>query len=694
MPFYCKPSFVAIASSLLLFGCGQSQEPSFSSKSHVVSEPASLVDTTRKAAENGDSKAQLDLGLKYQKGEGVEKDLVAAYKWLLKSAENGNAEAMFFVGDALIRGDGVAKDIDGGWVWFRKSAEGENAEAQYRLSGKFGLTGRSTVIFGEGEEKKENARQYVKWLEKAASQSHKIAQYQLGMVYLLGAYEDWLSDTGKKLIEANPEKGAPLVKASADAGYWQAQWAMAVLYQVGLGTVKSDKEESIKYWKLLDEHSEPSDQYQIGLLYYSPSKEYYKAGKNKYQGRALNFGETNKVAFDWFKMAAEKGDGNAQNKLGTMYRDGISVFKDESQSFQYFKESAEIGNHDSMRAVAFAYLEGKGVVKDYREAHNWLLKAAQEDNQFKYSEVHKIRNAIGVLYEYGLGVEKDKVLAYAWYNVAASGGFDKAKQNLSRVEQTLNGDELREAQTLSREWEPGKQLVHAEASQNGMAGNESITTISGNGGKALQLAASGTGFFVTHDGNVLTNNHVIDGCREIRVPAEKLVGKLVVADSTNDLALIKLAVTNRPHGQFSTTDDIKQGEEIFVFGFPLDGFLPSSGNITPGIISALAGPGNNSSLVQMTAPVQLGNSGGPLLNKKGRIVGVVVGKANAIKIASVTGDIPQNINFAIAPRTVKSFLDANRVEYQKKSEAFSLDKGSIDIADEARKSSLKIECWR
>ena len=114
--------------------------------------------------------------------------------------------------------------------------------------------------------------------------------------------------------------------------------------------------------------------------------------------------------------------------------------------------------------------------------------------------------------------------------------------------------------------------------------------------------------------------------------------------------------------QFPDSDDIKQGEEIFVFGFPLDGYLPSAGNITPGIISALAGPGNNSSLVQMTAPVQPGNSGGPLLNKKGKVVGVVVGKANAIKIAKVTGDIPQNINFAIAPRTVKSFLDGNRVE--------------------------------
>ena len=484
------------------------------------------------------------------------------------------------------------------------------------------------------------------------------------------------------------------MKESADAGYWQAQWALAVLYQSGFGKIKSDKDASDKYWKLLSEQSEPKVQLQIGHHYHEASKKYYKDGKNKYQGRSLNFDDTNKVAHEWYLKAADKGVVGALHSLGLIYRDGTGVYKDEQKAIEHFKLAAEKGSHDSMRELAFAYLNGNGVVKDYAEAHKWLLKSADEDNKSSWSDVHKARNALGALYEYGWGVERDTVLAYAWYNIAASGGYDKAKQNLARVEKAIKPEELREAQTLSREWKPGQPMVRSGSTPSGISGANGSSTISSSSGKTLKLAVVGTGFFISSNGNVITNSHVIEGCGEIRIPADSTTGKLVVADQANDLALVKLEVTGKPSVQFPNADDLKQGEEVFAFGFPLDGYLPSAGNITTGIISALAGPGNNSSLIQITAPVQPGNSGGPLLNKKGKVIGVVVGKANAIKIAKVTGDIPQNINFAIAPRTVKSFLDGNRVEYQKKGDTFSFDKDSVAIADEARKASMKIECWR
>ena len=90
-----------------------------------------------------------------------------------------------------------------------------------------------------------------------------------------------------------------------------------------------------------------------------------------------------------------------------------------------------------------------------------------------------------------------------------------------------------------------------------------------------------------------------------------------------------------------------------MFGFPLEGFLAASGNFTPGIVAALAGPGNNSSLVQITAPVQPGNSGGPVIDSKGHAVGVVLGKADAIKIAKATGDIPRKRKFRCRPANDK-----------------------------------------
>ncbi len=682
---------IIIAAPILFSGCGQQTGGGQAEKKSVSKAAESELDAMKKAAEKGDAKAQHELGKRYADGNGVEKNDVTAFGWLEKSATAGNVEAMYLVGKSFGSGLGVPKDEEKSKQWIKKSAEGGHADGQFLHAKTFGSTGRQTLIYGVKNEQKENARQYLEWLEKAVKQNHLEAKYALGMTHLLGSFEDWDTNSEKKVIDGDSDKGFPLLKESADAGYWQAQWAMAVLYQSGFGKLKANKDESDKYWKALAEQTDPSIQNSIGNLYHQGNKQYYKAGKSKYQGRELDFDGTNKVAFEWFGKAAEKGDRHALNSLGTMYRDGVGVYKDDQKALEFFKKSAEKGHHAAMRELAFAYLEGRGTVKDYAEAHKWLLKGADEESAYEWADVHKARNALGALYEFGWGVEKDVVLSYAWYNVAASSGFAEAKQNLARVEKTIKPDELREAQAISREWKPGKVMLRAGVPQSGMSG---MSGMSATAGKSLALASVGTGFFVSASGNVLTNNHVVDGCGEIRIPAENSSAKLVVADQANDLALVKLEVTERKAVQFPSSDDLKQGEEIFVFGFPLDGYLPSSGNITPGIISALAGPGNNSSLVQMTAPVQPGNSGGPLLNKKGKVVGVIVGKANAIKIAKVTGDIPQNINFAIAPRTVKSFLDGNRVEYQQRGDSFSFDKDSVEIAEEARKVSVKIECWR
>lgn len=210
----------------------------------------------------------------------------------------------------------------------------------------------------------------------------------------------------------------------------------------------------------------------------------------------------------------------------------------------------------------------------------------------------------------------------------------------------------------------------------------------------LERQSVGSGFYISETGNILTNNHVIADCTEIRVPSESKVAKVVVADVQNDLAVIKLDVAGKHALNLSAGDTIRQGQDVYVFGFPLEGFLPASGNFTPGMVAALAGPGNNASLVQITAPVQPGNSGGPVFDGKGRVVGVVMGKADALKIAKATGDIPQNINFSIAPQTIQAFLDGNHVSYAKDSRFFTFNKSAVEIAELARNSTVKVECWK
>jgi S1-C subfamily serine protease len=114
--------------------------------------------------------------------------------------------------------------------------------------------------------------------------------------------------------------------------------------------------------------------------------------------------------------------------------------------------------------------------------------------------------------------------------------------------------------------------------------------------------------------------------------------------------------------------------------------------MTTGNLSSLSGIGGDTRLVQITAPVQPGNSGGPVLDSAGNLMGVVVSKLDAIKAAKITGDIPQNVNFAINANVLRSFLDANSVEY----ETANSDKALLTtaIADRAKGFTVLVECWK
>ncbi len=105
------------------------------------------------------------------------------------------------------------------------------------------------------------------------------------------------------------------------------------------------------------------------------------------------------------------------------------------------------------------------------------------------------------------------------------------------------------------------------------------------------------------------------------------------------------------------------GEEIIALGFPLQNILANGLNMTRGDVSALAGIGGDTRFLQISAPVQPGNSGGPLLDRSGRLVGIVTGKLNATRVARSTGDIPQSVNFAIRSELAELFLRRHGISF-------------------------------
>ncbi|MCD2177328.1 S1C family serine protease [Rhizobium sp. C1] len=207
--------------------------------------------------------------------------------------------------------------------------------------------------------------------------------------------------------------------------------------------------------------------------------------------------------------------------------------------------------------------------------------------------------------------------------------------------------------------------------------------------KQKQESYSGTGFFVLPDA-VLTNAHVVQGCTEVStfVKGIEVKGKVAARDSANDLALVKIAASSSNVAKLRS--DVKLGEDIAAFGFPLKGLLASSGNFTRGSVTALAGMQDDSRYLQISSPVQPGNSGGPLLDQFGNVVGVVVSKLNALKLAAVTDDIAQNINFAIKASLAASSLLSNGVQPNMNASTEKL--APADLATRATDVAVSLEC--
>jgi S1-C subfamily serine protease len=198
----------------------------------------------------------------------------------------------------------------------------------------------------------------------------------------------------------------------------------------------------------------------------------------------------------------------------------------------------------------------------------------------------------------------------------------------------------------------------------------------------------GTGFFVSAEGHILTNDHVVEGCKSLATKDGEILS-VVSRNPGADLALLKTDVKPSAFAVFGGKPP-RVGEAVMAFGFPLPGLLTPEGNSTTGIVSALSGPNGDLNVIQITAPVQPGNSGGPLVDEHGRVVGIVVAKLDAVEVARATGDIPQNVNFAIRGNLLTTFLDSMNVSYRTSSSTVA--PGWPSVANVEKKMSIAIVC--
>jgi S1-C subfamily serine protease len=205
---------------------------------------------------------------------------------------------------------------------------------------------------------------------------------------------------------------------------------------------------------------------------------------------------------------------------------------------------------------------------------------------------------------------------------------------------------------------------------------------------------TGTGFVISATGHIITNHHVIDGC--VGDIKGNLTGeaastlRIVNSDRANDLALLQGPATSFKAYAKIRDRAIHSGDSVVAIGFPYHGLLSSDFTVTTGIVSSLSGMLNDTRHLQISAAVQPGNSGGPLLDTSGEIVGMVAAKLDALRVARYTGTIPENINFAIKTGAIRDFLDNSVVPYETAAPGTELK--TADIAADARAYTLLISC--
>ena len=415
---------------------------------------------------------------------------------------------------------------------------------------------------------------------------------------------------------------------------------------------------------------------------------------------------TNSVAVQETKAKAEKGDTEAQYDLGWAYCFGVGTAKiDSDEAIKWFRMAAEKNHSSAEWMLGFCYSE-----TDKKEAALWIAKAAQHGHMLAQNDLGALyaeggpgtpknltkaiqwyrksaeqghstaQYNLGVCYAVGNGVPKDYVQAYKWFSLASASGqtWDEstsasAKENLEIAEARMTPGQVAEAQRLAREFKPRKESG------------------SGNSASPTTPTASGTGFFISDDGYLISNNHVVEGANQVRLVTSKglISAKVVKVDAANDLALLKAEGRFAPLPLFPSRG-VKLGGTVATVGFPnigLQGFAPK---LAKGEIASLSGAGDDARYFQISVPVQPGNSGGALVDERGNVVGVVSAKLNAGAALRSSGALPENVNYAVKSSYLLSFLESVPDVASKLKEPSAKEKKFEDVVKEAEQAAVLV----
>ena len=200
--------------------------------------------------------------------------------------------------------------------------------------------------------------------------------------------------------------------------------------------------------------------------------------------------------------------------------------------------------------------------------------------------------------------------------------------------------------------------------------------------------ATGTGFFVSERGHLVTNFHVVEEAKELAVAmpdGRVLAAKVLKTDEANDIALVKVEASTASLA-IGETAGVRKGDGVTALGFPLIELQGQEMKATFGRVNAVSGAGGDVRYFQIDAPIQPGNSGGPVLDDKGRVIGIATATASTIGVARAKGYLPQNVNYAVKATYVRPLLEAEGIALLQSASIAKPPTSPADLVEQAERA--------
>jgi TPR repeat protein len=516
-------------------------------------------------------------------------------------AEEGDLAALEIVVAPWLSRDADLKSDPASLKWLEMAARAGMAQAQFRLG--------SCLYFGELGDKDERAG--TEWVKQAANQGHPEACGLLGLCCLEGS-----------AVEQDYSAAVMWLKRALAMNEVNAAFGLAMCYENGWGTRK-DEAEAFTLYRRAAREGVVAAQLAVSRCY------------------TTGMGTESKPAeaFNWIKKAAEAGDTRARLLLAKHYQDGFGTQRNPAKAARLYRELAEEGYATAQLAFAGFCFRGEGVTRDYAEGGKWLQMAARQGNG-------KAQELMAVMFVSGEGVPRNLVAAYAWASLAAAQGVGDSVKMLDEIEERMTREQVAEAQRMAAEFT-------ARLAEGDKADRRPVAA------ETSPKYGSGSGFFVTADGYFVTSHHVIEDAQRIKVKTAEGVynAEVVRVDVVNDLAVLKVvgtftALPVRGSGR------IKLADRVATVGFPNPGLQGVSPKYSSGEVAALTGAGDDPRYIQISVPVQPGNSGGALVDMSGCVVGVVAARLDEQHAVNETGSSPENVNYAVKGSIVLNLLES------------------------------------